>query len=181
MTGTSISPSSLSTEARHIKDVVTKLNGFKLDHTEYTCLKALALFKPGIFDISSNNSFNWLYLMLITLYHFLKNFSLLFFKKFQRWEMHYKLKLCKTKHISCFKSIVRTYLWKSLTMIGASQPQQTLYRYHIHHRFDHLRTETIQIIRHGLENCYWFYQLWTAYLLEQSKLYFFGKQLEISK
>ena len=58
MTGTSISLSSLSTEARHIKDVVTKLNGFKLDHTEYTCLKALALFKPGIFDISSNNSFN---------------------------------------------------------------------------------------------------------------------------
>ena len=62
MTGTSISPSSLSTEARHIKDVVTKLNGFKLDHTEYTCLKALALFKPGIFDISSNNSFNRIYL-----------------------------------------------------------------------------------------------------------------------
>ena len=62
MTGSSVSPSSLSTEARHIKDVITKLNGFKLDHTEYTCLKALALFKPGIFDISSNNSFNRLYL-----------------------------------------------------------------------------------------------------------------------
>ena len=35
------------TEARQIRDVVTKLNGFHLDHTEYTCLKALALFKPG--------------------------------------------------------------------------------------------------------------------------------------
>ena len=60
MTGTSISPSSLSTEARHITDVVTKLNGFKLDHTEYTCLKALALFKPGIFDISLNLIFNFI-------------------------------------------------------------------------------------------------------------------------
>ena len=35
------------TEARQIRDVVSKLNGFHLDHTEYTCLKALALFKPG--------------------------------------------------------------------------------------------------------------------------------------
>ena len=47
MAGSSTNPTSLTTEARHIKDVITKLNGFKLDHTEYTCLKALALFKPG--------------------------------------------------------------------------------------------------------------------------------------
>ena len=47
MVDSSINQTSLTTEARLIKDVVTKLNGFKLDHTEYTCLKALALFKPG--------------------------------------------------------------------------------------------------------------------------------------
>ena len=48
MTGSTADQESLLTEARQIRDVVTKLNGFKLDHTEYTCLKALALFKPGI-------------------------------------------------------------------------------------------------------------------------------------
>ena len=40
----------LITEARQIRDVVSKLNGFHLDHTEYTCLKALALFKPGKYE-----------------------------------------------------------------------------------------------------------------------------------
>ena len=47
MSGSSINHGTLIIEARQIRDVVTKLNGFKLDHTEYTCLKALALFKPG--------------------------------------------------------------------------------------------------------------------------------------
>ena len=47
MTGPSTNQGTLMIEARQIRDVVTKLNGFKLDHTEYTCLKALALFKPG--------------------------------------------------------------------------------------------------------------------------------------
>lgn len=37
----------LSVDARHLKEVTTKLTSLRLDHTEYTCLKALALFKPG--------------------------------------------------------------------------------------------------------------------------------------
>ena len=47
MPGCTIDQDSLLTEARQIRDVVNKLDGFKLDYTEYTCLKALALFKPG--------------------------------------------------------------------------------------------------------------------------------------
>ena len=47
MPGSTVDQDSLLAEARQIRDVVTKLNGFKLDHTEYTCLKALVLFKPG--------------------------------------------------------------------------------------------------------------------------------------
>ena len=47
MPGASIDQASLVIEARQIRDIVTKLEGLKLDHTEYTCLKALALFKPG--------------------------------------------------------------------------------------------------------------------------------------
>ena len=39
--------SKLSTDAKHLKDVTTKLVNLRLDHTEFTCLKALALFKPG--------------------------------------------------------------------------------------------------------------------------------------
>ena len=58
MAGSSTNQTSLTTGARHIKDVVTKLNGFKLDHTEYTCLKALALFKPG----NKNNLLTYYYL-----------------------------------------------------------------------------------------------------------------------
>lgn len=54
MAGSSINQTTLTMEARQIKDVVNKLNGFKLDHTEYTCLKALALFKPGIFIFGSD-------------------------------------------------------------------------------------------------------------------------------
>ena len=47
MSGSSLNQESLMLEARQIRDVVAKLNGFKLDQTEYTCLKALGLFKPG--------------------------------------------------------------------------------------------------------------------------------------
>ena len=38
----------LSTDAKHLKDVTTKLIQLRLDHTEFTCLKALSLFKPGM-------------------------------------------------------------------------------------------------------------------------------------
>ena len=34
-------------EAKLIKDVIQKLMSFRLDSTEFTCLKALCLFKPG--------------------------------------------------------------------------------------------------------------------------------------
>lgn len=37
----------LSSDARILKDVTTKLMHLRLDHTEFTCLKALSLFKPG--------------------------------------------------------------------------------------------------------------------------------------
>ena len=37
----------LTTDARLLKDVTTKLMMLRLDHTEFTCLKALSLFKPG--------------------------------------------------------------------------------------------------------------------------------------
>ena len=54
MAGPSTNQGTLMIEARQIRDVVSKLNGFKLDHTEYTCLKALALFKPGKHSIIYN-------------------------------------------------------------------------------------------------------------------------------
>ena len=38
----------LSTDAKHLKDVTNKLLHLRLDHTEFTCLKALSLFKPGM-------------------------------------------------------------------------------------------------------------------------------------
>ena len=38
----------MGTDAKLLKDVTTKLLNLRLDHTEFTCLKALALFKPGI-------------------------------------------------------------------------------------------------------------------------------------
>ena len=47
MSGSMVNQDAYITEARQIRDLVSKLNGFHLDHTEYTCLKALALFKPG--------------------------------------------------------------------------------------------------------------------------------------
>jgi hypothetical protein len=34
-------------EVRQLRDVVTKIASLRLDHTEYTCLKAITLFKPG--------------------------------------------------------------------------------------------------------------------------------------
>ena len=37
----------MASQAKQLKDLVTKLAAFRLDHTEYTCLKALLLFKPG--------------------------------------------------------------------------------------------------------------------------------------
>ena len=38
----------LSADAKHLKDVTSKLVNLRLDHTEFTCLKALALFKPDV-------------------------------------------------------------------------------------------------------------------------------------
>ena len=38
---------SLLTQARKLKDLVTKLSALRLDHTEFTCLKAIILFNPG--------------------------------------------------------------------------------------------------------------------------------------
>jgi hypothetical protein len=34
-------------EARQLREVVAKIASLRLDHTEYTCLKAITLFKPG--------------------------------------------------------------------------------------------------------------------------------------
>ena len=34
-------------QARKLKELVGKLNALRLDHTEFTCLKALVLFRPG--------------------------------------------------------------------------------------------------------------------------------------
>jgi hypothetical protein len=40
--------SSLIAQARRLKEAVNKFTALRLDHTEYTCLKALVLFKPGM-------------------------------------------------------------------------------------------------------------------------------------
>ena len=42
--------SKMASDAKLLKDVTTKLLNLRLDHTEFTCLKALALFKPGMYD-----------------------------------------------------------------------------------------------------------------------------------
>ena len=34
-------------QARRLKELVGKLSALRLDHTEFTCLKALVLFRPG--------------------------------------------------------------------------------------------------------------------------------------
>eukprot|EP00094_Tigriopus_californicus_P013144 TCALIF_12711-PA protein Name:"Similar to nr2e1 Nuclear receptor subfamily 2 group E member 1 (Xenopus laevis)" AED:0.12 eAED:0.12 QI:0/0.57/0.37/0.87/0.85/0.87/8/59/587 len=47
-------PSFLS-QARRLKDLVTKISTLRLDHTEYTCLKAIILFKPEISGIRQTN------------------------------------------------------------------------------------------------------------------------------
>ena len=46
---------SLARDAKLIKEAVTKLCSFKLDNTEFTCLKALCLFKPGQPEKITNN------------------------------------------------------------------------------------------------------------------------------
>eukprot|EP00095_Tigriopus_kingsejongensis_P001458 maker-scaffold288_size220435-snap-gene-0.8 protein:Tk01458 transcript:maker-scaffold288_size220435-snap-gene-0.8-mRNA-1 annotation:"hypothetical protein D910_01375" len=43
--------SHLLAKAQRLKDLVTKINTLRLDHTEYTCLKAIILFKPEIIGI----------------------------------------------------------------------------------------------------------------------------------
>lgn len=37
----------LLAEARQLREVVGKISALRLDHTEFTCLKAIMLFKPG--------------------------------------------------------------------------------------------------------------------------------------
>ena len=39
--------SAMLSEARQLREVVAKIAALRLDHTEYTCLKAITLFKPG--------------------------------------------------------------------------------------------------------------------------------------
>ena len=38
----------LIVQARQLKDLIAKFNALRVDHTEYTCLKALVLFKPDL-------------------------------------------------------------------------------------------------------------------------------------
>jgi len=45
---TSADMKALSTHASQLSDLVQRLRRMKLDVTEYTCLKALVLFRPGI-------------------------------------------------------------------------------------------------------------------------------------
>lgn len=46
-----VSPStrhlSLDSDARKLRDVITRLTLLRVDHTEFACLKALVLFKAG--------------------------------------------------------------------------------------------------------------------------------------
>jgi len=44
---TSAEVTALSSHAGQVTDLVQRLRHMKLDVTEYTCLKALALFRPG--------------------------------------------------------------------------------------------------------------------------------------
>lgn len=39
----------MSLQLRQLQDIIFRLNGIRLDSTEYACLKALLLFKPGLF------------------------------------------------------------------------------------------------------------------------------------
>jgi len=49
---TSADMKALSTHAGQLSDLVQRLRHMKLDVTEYTCLKALVLFRPGTRTIS---------------------------------------------------------------------------------------------------------------------------------
>jgi hypothetical protein len=42
-----VSASMLQAHARQLKDTVERLAAMRMDHTEYTCLKAILLFRPG--------------------------------------------------------------------------------------------------------------------------------------
>ena len=44
-------------QARQLKDLITKLSSLRLDQTEFTCLKALVLFRPGRRNLW--NSLHW--------------------------------------------------------------------------------------------------------------------------
>ena len=50
MNGIAESCVKMAADAKLLKDVTAKLLNLRLDHTEFTCLKALALFKPGTKD-----------------------------------------------------------------------------------------------------------------------------------
>ena len=43
----SLGTAGVISQARRLKELVGKLNALRLDHTEFTCLKALVLFRPG--------------------------------------------------------------------------------------------------------------------------------------
>lgn len=47
MQSTSTRHSVLAEDARKLREIITKLNLLRVDHTEHACLKALVLFKAG--------------------------------------------------------------------------------------------------------------------------------------
>lgn len=51
LVGNAIAPSSrhtkLEEDARKLREVISRLNMLRVDHTEHACLKALVLFKAG--------------------------------------------------------------------------------------------------------------------------------------
>lgn len=53
--GTSTRHSLLAEDARKLREIITKLNLLRVDHTEHACLKALVLFKAGKGNIFKTN------------------------------------------------------------------------------------------------------------------------------
>ncbi len=44
-------------QVRYMQDVVAHLRSLDVDFTEYACLKAVALFKPGMYTLKTAGSF----------------------------------------------------------------------------------------------------------------------------
>ena len=43
-------------DLNHLQNVINKFKSFRLDSTEYACLKAISLFKPGELEFFMENS-----------------------------------------------------------------------------------------------------------------------------